>query len=524
MASSAISDFLSPLSLQDPPVVTPSGWLEHAPFAAWLIEATRPNLVVELGTHWGYSFFAFCQAVKTLGLPARCVAIDTWEGDEHAGFYEGNVHDFVESRASADYEGIATLLRMRFDQALTTFDDGTIDLLHIDGRHRYEDAAEDFETYLPKVSARGVVIMHDIVVRERGFGVWRHWEDVKRRFPTFEFRHGNGLGVAAVGPDVPPAIRDLTSLPEDSREAELVRTLYHRLGEAISGRDGMQRADEADAALQAARARQQDQTSSMARQALGREQALLKALRKRESALTTATHLTPSLLKSLVRGRLKSEGVRLLASDVPDEQTTRQLADLFDADYYADQHPELEAGQATFEHYLEHGWPADESPTPLFDSSWYLAVNPDVAASGIPALAHYLVFGDTEGRDPNAAFDSSWYRLRHPELFSPGDLALVKFATEGRRLGHDPSPAFLTQWYLERYPEVAASGRIALSDYLRDGALQGRDPHPDFDTSWYVARYTDVCRDGTNPLVHYLTFGLDEGRATNAAGAHLCRT
>ena len=71
---------------------------------------------------------------------------------------------------------------------------------------------------------------------------------------------------------------------------------------------------------------------------------------------------------------------------------------------------------------------------------------------------------------------------------------------------------------------MADSGRIALSDYLRDGALKGRDPHPDFDTSWYIAANADLCRDGTNPLVHYLTFGLEENRATNAAGAHLCRS
>ena len=35
-----------------------------------------------------------------------------------------------------------------------------------------------------------------------------------------------------------------------------------------------------------------------------------------------------------------------------------------------------------------------ESPTPLIDPVWYLAVNPDVAAAGIPAVDHYLVFGE----------------------------------------------------------------------------------------------------------------------------------
>lgn len=522
METSAIGDFLSPLSFQEPPVLTPSGWIEHGPFAAWLIEATRPNLLVELGTHWGYSFFAFCEAVKTLGLGTRCVAVDTWEGDEHAGFYDGSVFEFVRGKAAA-YPESAVLRRMRFDEALATLDDGSIDLLHIDGRHRYEDAAEDFTTYLPKLSSRGVVIMHDIVVRERGFGVWQHWDDVKRQYPTFEFRHGNGLGVVAVGPDVPPAIRALTELPVDSPMAELVRATYGRLGLAITVEERKARTSELEATLEATRAEHADDVRALARQALGRQSSTLRSLREREAALRTAERLTPALLKDLVRGRLRAEGVRLLNSDTPDETTVKQLADLFDPEFYAAQHPELSAADATFEHYLEHGWPADESPTPLFDRDWYVAVNPDVVQAGVPALAHYLGFGDAEGRDPNAVFDSSWYRLQHPDLFGAGDLALVVFVTEGRRRGHDPSPAFATTWYLERYPEAAASGRIALTDYLTDGALQGRDPHPDFDTSWYIAAHVDVCRDGTNPLVHYLTFGLEEGRTTTAAGAHLCR-
>ena len=510
MSRIPMDGFLSLMSLQDPPVITQSGWLEHGPFAAWLIEATAPDLLVELGTHWGYSFFAFCEAVKTLGLPTKCVAVDTWEGDEHAGFYADEVYDFVNSRAAADYSEMATLKRMRFDEALGDVEDGSIDLLHIDGRHRYEDAAEDFNSYLPKVSSRGVVVMHDIVERGHGFGVWRHWEDVKRDYPTFEFHHGHGLGVVAVGPDAPAAIRRLTALPQDSAEAELVRRTYHKLGQMIS----------AGAAAEEG-VRHEDALVSAVRQAEGRLTAMTATVRRLEGEVRSGQQLSARRLGGLVRARLRTVGDRLLSASAPDEPTVNRLRDLFDADYYAEQHPELVAGQATFEHYLAHGWPVDESPTPLFDRDWYLAVNPDIREVGMPALAHYLAHGDLEGRDPNAVFDSSWYREQHADDFEPGDLALCRYATVGQRLRHDPSPAFATRWYLERYPDVAEGGRNALSDYLTHGALRGRNPHPNFDTSWYVARYTAVCRDGTNPLVHYLTFGRDEGRQTTATGAHL---
>ncbi|MFC7690678.1 hypothetical protein ACFQY5_14955 [Paeniroseomonas aquatica] len=57
-----------------------SAWHEHVPFAFWLIKALRPRSLVELGTHWGVSYAAFCQAVERLGLEARCFAVDSWEG------------------------------------------------------------------------------------------------------------------------------------------------------------------------------------------------------------------------------------------------------------------------------------------------------------------------------------------------------------------------------------------------------------------------------------------------------------
>nr|MDA8208552.1 class I SAM-dependent methyltransferase [Actinomycetota bacterium] len=180
-------------------------WHGHIPFAFWVIEAAEPRTVVELGTHKGDSFAALCQRVKEIGLDATCYAVDTWAGDEHSGLYGEDVFTEASEYFGYHFEGIAKLLRMYFAEALENFDDGSIDLLHIDGFHTYEAVSEDFAKWLPKMSSRGLVMLHDIAVRERGFGVWRFWDELARQYPNVAFSHSNGLGVIAVGETVPVA-------------------------------------------------------------------------------------------------------------------------------------------------------------------------------------------------------------------------------------------------------------------------------------------------------------------------------
>ena len=194
----------APILFAEPRRLTPySTWQQHIPFAMWLTGLARPNLLVELGTHYGDSYCAFCQAVETLGLETRCFAVDTWEGDPHAGEIQEGVLEDLRAHHDPLYGGFSSLLRSTFDEALGSFDDGSVDLLHIDGFHTYEAVSHDFETWLPKVSRQGLVLFHDIVERDRNFGVWRLWQDVRSKHPTVEFSHGYGLGVAAVGSELP---------------------------------------------------------------------------------------------------------------------------------------------------------------------------------------------------------------------------------------------------------------------------------------------------------------------------------
>jgi len=171
-------------------------WSGHLAFANDLIAAIQPALIVELGTHWGESYFTFCQSVVENRLSCVCYAVDTWSGDAHAGTYGEEVFSDVQEHNNTHYRSFSYLLRATFDDALRQFTDESIDLLHVDGFHTYEAVTHDFRTWLPKVRPGGIILFHDITARHADFGVWRLWEELQAEFPdTFTFNHWWGLGV-----------------------------------------------------------------------------------------------------------------------------------------------------------------------------------------------------------------------------------------------------------------------------------------------------------------------------------------
>ena len=176
-----------------------SAWMGHAPFAYWLVSILRPKTLVELGSHWGDSYFAMCSSVSDHETETKCFAVDTWQGDKHAGFYGDAVFETVSQHNDANFTEFSTLVRADFTDAAADFADGSIDLIHIDGLHTYEAVKHDVETWLPKLAPDGVMMLHDTHEKRTDFGVYKLWDELMAKYPNhLDFSHSHGLGVFSI--------------------------------------------------------------------------------------------------------------------------------------------------------------------------------------------------------------------------------------------------------------------------------------------------------------------------------------
>jgi len=556
---------LDPLFLRPALVGVASAWYGHIPFAHWVVAACRPRLIVELGTHNGVSYAAFCEAVARYGVDARCYAVDTWEGDEHAGHYGDQVFETLKRFHDTRYAGFSELLRCTFEQALPHFADGSIDLLHVDGFHTYDAVRGDFEAWRPKLSDRAVVLFHDTNERRGDFGVWRLWRELQAAHPSFEFLHGHGLGVLAVGPDAPA---DLLGLCRLGPAQYTVRQRFALLGERwmdhfeqVQAVAAQQRAEARNAgyanevaALQGvheAAARHEAEVARLTQQLAGME-ALRQEAAEAQAELEDSWSYQAALKDQVAqRDAHTAELLAQLATRAEDWERVHRVLASRDVDL-AETHAALARAQALqaatyrsaswrfaapvrllgryapwFKRGLRFAGMAmsgelaahrrlraqrlDEvaavRASPLFDREFYLASHPQLAAARQDPAAHFVWVGAQSGAMPNPYFDTAWYLARNPGVTASGENPLLHWQREGAARGVDPNPFLDVDWYMARHPDAA--GENAIMHWMRAGRAAGHDPNPMLDARAFALEHGDG--PSFDPILHWWRHGASGG-------------
>ncbi len=167
-----------------------TAWRGHEGFATWLVERMKPRVVVDLGVDFGFSSFTFALAGAEM-----VYGVDSFEGDPEAG-HRDTYSEVVRRQQELGIQNLS-LIKGYFSEVAKTWDK-PIDILHIDGRHRYEDVKEDYELWRPFVRKGGIILLHDTCVFKEPYGVHRFFEEITE--PKTSFNHSYGLGVVSDDP------------------------------------------------------------------------------------------------------------------------------------------------------------------------------------------------------------------------------------------------------------------------------------------------------------------------------------
>jgi hypothetical protein len=148
-------------------------------------------VTVDLGVDWGFS--TFCFALPRIG---QVYGIDCFTGDDFTGKRDISIYEMIlDKQEKLHLKDNLTFIKGYFDDVAKTWDK-KIDILHIDGDHKYESIKNDYETWSKFLSENGVILLHDTCVEEindKEYGVKKFFEEID--LPKVNFTHTFGLGV-----------------------------------------------------------------------------------------------------------------------------------------------------------------------------------------------------------------------------------------------------------------------------------------------------------------------------------------
>ena len=156
---------------------------------------------MEIGTANGGTLFLLCRALPqdafgiSLDLPGTVFreGYQSYKLPLYLSFARGEQRlEFIraDSHSPQTLESARALLGGR-----------KLDLLFIDGDHRYEGVRKDFEMYSPLVRAGGIVAFHDITLNtdDGGCEVKKYWEEIKKSQKHLEIIGSGPEGSYGIG-------------------------------------------------------------------------------------------------------------------------------------------------------------------------------------------------------------------------------------------------------------------------------------------------------------------------------------
>jgi Methyltransferase domain len=154
------------------------GWGGNTPLFSKLVEETRPETVIEVGSWLGQSSATIGKALQAMGGGRQLVCVDTWLGaldhwDRHndewyralgrKNGYPTLYYDFLANMVLSGLQEtvvpfpVTSLIAARYFKVLGL----QAQLIYIDASHDYDDVVADIRAYVPLLALGGVLFGDD---------------------------------------------------------------------------------------------------------------------------------------------------------------------------------------------------------------------------------------------------------------------------------------------------------------------------------------------------------------------------
>ena len=469
--------FMRPLFLEK------SGWLQHVPFAFWLIDTHRPETVVELGSRTGTAYFAFCQAIKQLELQTQCVSASPWQNDEASNYNGDAAYSKARAHNDAHYPVFSRLSRTTLDVALEQFEDGTIDLLHITDTTSVS-LQTLFEAWRPKLSPRAIVIFdqaepsHNAIDR-------KFLAELRTQYPAFEFTLPQGFVLLGVGHQQTESVRHLLDMPDNDISRHGTLEIFARLGMGCA--DSL-RADEQFERGEAYRRVANDQKNKV--EALQTELAKTKEDLSRHARENNSAQAS---LKVVTEKQISERGALTERIQMLQELRTEHKEEIAALKSALEKEREKKAA------------PPAEAVEPLKAEIAHLTSQLQDRFSEVATLTR--LYSEADGGTAQMQREADTLNARNEELSKALNHANAQLAATRQAnamfigkvimalAGHSPDK--------QPKPKVLA----ALGRKLQHAGI--------LNINWYLTNNRDVADAGVDPVEHYLMHGMLEGREPN---------
>ncbi len=232
-----VSRYLSAASFWTPEhVFRPLSGLRHVPFLFWLVDAARPRVIVEQTAKPGNTYFACCQAVRSLEHQARCFALEPHRHEHRAAPIGSHLDRQAQEVNNECFRQFSRLIDATSPEEVCEFEDGSVDLLHFQPAPNGPALRDDLDLWLPKLSDSSIVLVQRTNHHMHASSVGRFFDELAGEYPTFEFLHDYGMGVVGVGAAIPEQVRALLDAGLQPRLRDEIRRTYTHLGQAVLDR------------------------------------------------------------------------------------------------------------------------------------------------------------------------------------------------------------------------------------------------------------------------------------------------